>query len=241
MISVCIATYYGEKYIHEQIASILSQLSPEDEVVISDDHSTDETILQLHKINDKRIRIVEHETLREAKFVIDHSTANFVNAMRHAHGDIIFLSDQDDVWLPGKVQKMKQALETYDLVKSDCSVTDANLNIISPSYCALHPFKPSILSQFIRPTFTGSCMAFKRKVYEKALPFPKHGVAHDLWLGFVALKFFKVGFINEPLMLYRRHNATVTESAKGEGTSLLFKLHYRFYVAKALFTLLFCK
>ncbi|MBP3228307.1 MAG: glycosyltransferase [Bacteroidaceae bacterium] len=238
MISVCIATYNGEKYILEQLRSILSQLGPDDEVVVSDDRSTDATLERIRSLGDDRIRIVEHTPSSCVRFTIDRSTANFVNAMRHARGDIFFLSDQDDVWLPGKVDKMTAALRDYDLVKSDCSVTDGELNVVTPSYCALHPFAPTLRAQFLRPTLTGSCMAFRRAVYEAALPFPSSGVAHDLWLGLVAIRRFRVGFVDEPLMLYRRHAATVTESETGRGTSLLFKLHYRLYVAKAMLRLL---
>lgn len=239
MNSVCIATYNGAKYIREQLNSILSQLGENDEVVISDDASTDDTLQQIQAIGDSRIRIVHHTPLQSVKFTIDRSTHNFVHAMEHASGDIIFLSDQDDVWLPNKVEKILEALQEYDLVKSDCSVTDAELNVITPSYCATHPFSTSIIRNFISGTFTGSCMAFRREVFEAARPFPKYGVAHDLWLGFVSLKKFRTGYVDEPLMLYRRHSQTVTESAKDAGTSLSFKLHYRFYIAKALLGLIF--
>lgn len=239
MVSVCIATYNGGKYIRQQLESILCQLAPEDEVVVSDDGSADDTLEQVRAIGDSRVRIITHSQEITPKFTIDRSTHNFVHAMEHANGDIFFLSDQDDVWLPGKVEKMLAALREYDMVKSDCKVTDGNLNVIEESYCSTHPFSTSIVRNFISGTFTGSCMAFRREVFEAAHPFPKHGVAHDLWLGFIALKKFHVGFVDLPLMLYRRHNETVTESAKGSGTSLWFKLHYRFYIAKALCGLMF--
>ena len=95
MISVCIATYNGAEYLREQVESILSQLEEEDEIVVSDDSSTDTTIEILQSFGDRRIKIFKNP----AKGFV----RNFENALRQAQGDFIFLSDQDDVWLPNKV------------------------------------------------------------------------------------------------------------------------------------------
>ena len=92
MISVCIATYNGEKYIEEQIASILPQLKENDEIIISDDYSTDNTIQVLTKINSKKIKIFKNQGEKGY-------TSNFENAIKQAKGNYIFLCDQDDVWL----------------------------------------------------------------------------------------------------------------------------------------------
>ena len=149
MISVCIATYNGEKYIKEQLSSILSQLSEQDEIIISDDRSTDQTLPEIRSIKDSRIHIYTHEKDFKTLFSIENCTHNFVNAMKQAKGDIIFLSDQDDVWLPDKVKTMTLALQHSDLVMSNCSITDEKLNIKTASYTDRRPFKTSILSNFI--------------------------------------------------------------------------------------------
>ena len=237
MISVCVTTYNGGKYISEQLASILQQLGADDEVIVSDDGSTDDTIALINAIADPRIHIINH-VQEPVKFKIDYSTHNFVNAMNHSHGDVIFLSDQDDCWLPGKVETMMKALQHSDLVMSDCAITDAQLNPISASYNALRPFRRGLLSNFIASSFLGSCMAFRREVFVAANPFPRYGVAHDIWLGMVALRHFKVDYVSEPLMLYRRHDSTMTASGKSNTTSLLFKIHYRLYLLKAMLRLL---
>ena len=101
-ISVCMAVYNGEKYIREQIASILGQLAPGDELIISDDGSSDGTLDEARAFGDARIRLLANQLDRGY-------SGNFENAIRHAGGDIIFLSDQDDVWLPGRVEKMRAA------------------------------------------------------------------------------------------------------------------------------------
>lgn len=135
MISVCIATYNGGKYIEEQLRSILDQLSADDEVIVSDDNSTDDTVSIIKSLGDSRIKIYAHKP-DKCSFLIDHSTHNFENALRHSHGDIIFLSDQDDKWTDNKVSTMIEGLSNYDMVVSDCYVTDVHLNIIEPSYFA---------------------------------------------------------------------------------------------------------
>lgn len=236
MISVCIASHNGQKYIREQLTSILSQISDDDEVIISDDGSNDTTLDIIESIKDKRIKIYRY-TQEKAIFSIDYCTHNFENALKHAKGDIVFLSDQDDVWLPNKVETMLAKLKLHDLVMSDCYVTDNNLNITNSSYCNnCKHFSCSILSNFYKSSFLGSCMAFHSYILEKAFPFPKYGVAHDLWLGLVSLKFYNVGFINTPLILYRRHNSTITNSGEKNTTRLFFKIKYRYYILKAIIT-----
>ena len=115
MISVCIATYNGEKYILEQILSILPQLKENDEIIVSDDSSTDTTLEIIKNINDKRIQIFKNTG--------NHGVnSNFDNALKRAHGEYIFLSDQDDVWLPGKVDRCLAELRTADLIMHDATI-----------------------------------------------------------------------------------------------------------------------
>src|SRR5665647_351760 len=114
MISVCLTTYNGEKYILEQIQSILCQIGYDDEVIISDDGSTDHTLKILNKQEDHRI-IIHHNS--NSKGII----SNIENALTHAKGDIIFLADQDDVWLPNKVKICSEVLKSCLLYTSDAA------------------------------------------------------------------------------------------------------------------------
>ena len=234
-ISVCMATYNGEKYLQVQLKSILSQLSRNDEVVISDDGSKDSTLEIIKSLNDNRIKVFNNQN--------NHGfVGNFENALNHAKGDYIFLSDQDDVWLPNKVERMVDALKYNDVVMSDCSMTDSSLNIVHKSYFTTERnFKQSIFYNFVKPSFLGSCMAFRKCVLDQALPFPKYGVGHDLWLGLVGMTLYRFFFINEPLILYRRHNSSVTDGGKVNNTSLWFKIRYRAYVLLALYRLFMMK
>ncbi len=232
-LTVCIATYNGERFIQEQLASILQQLSAGDEVIVSDDGSTDNTLDVVRSFGDSRIKIILHEK-RKAKFTIDYATANFENALRHADGDVIFLSDQDDVWMPTKVSTMLAALKDNDIVMSDCTVVDSKMNVLHKSYYSTQrAFSNSLTDNIIKPAFLGSCMAFRRNIIERALPFPPYGVGHDLWLGLIGLRYYKFKFISQPLMYYRRHDQTVTDGGKNNATSLWFKILYRLYILKA--------
>lgn len=238
MISVCIATYNGEKYIKEQLQSILPQLSEDDEVVVSDDNSCDKTIDVIKSFCDKRIKIYTHGK-EPYKFLIDKSTHNFANALKYAKGDIIFLSDQDDKWVANKVNLMVNQLRSHYMAVSDCYVTDAQLNIINESYFGIRKRTYGIWDTFWMSPFLGSCMAFRREVLEAAFPFPKYGVGHDLWLALVSIRKFDLAYIMRPLSYYRRHKDTVTISGLANNTTFLFKLRYRIFLLKAILTRLY--
>src|SRR5687768_11846473 len=120
MVSVCMATKNGAKYIREQLDSILAQLDPSDEIVISDDASTDETISLIESYNDNRIRLLKNKSSVGI-------SRNFEISLTVSKGEFIFLADQDDVWTSNKVEVMKKSLDRYDLVVSDCLLVDHSL------------------------------------------------------------------------------------------------------------------
>lgn len=227
MISVCVATYNGENYIKEQIDSILCQLSKEDEIIISDDGSTDSTLEILKSYKDCRIKILHHKHNTSYTHSADYTTHNFENALLHAKGEYIFLSDQDDVWLANKVEVMKTKLQDYGLVVSDCMVVDSRLNVIYPSYFAIHRTKKGIFNNLYINAFHGACMAFRKEILNQAIPFPNSDVGHDFWLGLIATHYYSVEFINQPLILYRRHNNTVSPSGGKSSYNIKYKIIYR--------------
>lgn len=229
MISVCIATYNGEKYIKKQIDSILAQLSGDDEVIISDDNSTDNTIHILKSMKDERIKIYTHKRKIVSHSCIFHrlATFNFENALRYAKGDFIFLADQDDIWESDKVRICIKALEVYDLIMTNYSIIDENDHMVASSYYLKNPIS-SLLINIIRMPFHGCCMAFKRQILSKALPFPEKLILHDNWIGFIALlNKYNVGYIDIPVLKYRRHFNNVSAQKGKSNNSILFKILYR--------------
>lgn len=231
MISVCIATFNGERFIKEQIISILSQIGNDDEIIISDDHSTDSTLDIINSIGDKRLKVLTN-TGRPG------ITWNFENALTYAKGDFIFLADQDDVWFPNKVSVMIEWLHNYPYVVSDCYVTDMSLKVISNTrYTPQSGITKNKYLAFLKSTpYQGSCAAFRREVLKKALPFPCYIQSHDRWIGFVAAFFFSVAFCPNKLIYYRRHSNTASTATEGySSNSLLSRIRNRIDYAKALF------
>lgn len=226
-VSVCMATYNGEKYIAEQLQSILDEIDENDEVIISDDYSTDTTIDIVSSFKDSRIKVYYNKNAKGY-------TSNFENALSKASGDLIFLSDQDDVWLPGKYKEIVAQLLTYDLVVTNSTVTDENLNIINDSFFSIYKSGTGILKNTICNTYYGSCMAFNRKVLNFSLPFPKNKeVGFDIWIGFVAEIIGKVKFVEKSFLLYRRSKTTVTELGSllsRSKNSLYFKIYKRIVI-----------
>lgn len=224
MISVCIATYNGEGYISEQLDSILKQLSLNDEIIISDDSSTDNTLEIIRSYQDKRIRIFSNNKFHSPIF-------NFENALKQAKGDYIFLADQDDVWLPNKVGIMIKYLNNgFDLVLSDGKIVDKDLNIISNSIYSLLDSKRGFIHNFIHNSYSGSRMAFTRELLNFVLPFPPKIAMHDIWIGLCAELYFKPLFISDKLILYRKHGDNVSVTGEKSPYSLKFKVQYRFYI-----------
>lgn len=230
MISVCLASYNGSKYIETQIRSILSQLSENDELIISDDGSTDNTISVINSINDRRILFIHNKGTHGY-------TGNFENALKHAKGDIIVLSDQDDVWVDNKISIICRDLDTADFVTSNAIVVDGDLNIINESLWSMRPPGFSPLADFVQCAYLGCCMAFNRKVLDFALPFPpNHNLcAHDYWLQLVGSFFFKVKYEHTPLIYYRRHGSNVSDAGFSKGLPIYDKIKYRLYTIIWLF------
>lgn len=208
MISVCIATYNGEKYVCEQLESILKQIGNDDEVIISDDGSTDETLNIIKGFIEK-----EQKTIKLIEGPRKGVIKNFENAIKNAQGDIIFLSDQDDIWEDNKVETMVDAFRKsndYYVVVHDATVVDSNGEKIMDSFFATRNSKKGLIKNLIKNSYIGCCMAFKCEIKEKILPFPDGIEMHDWWIGLVSEMKYKSYFIDEKLIRYRRHGDNVS-------------------------------
>jgi glycosyltransferase involved in cell wall biosynthesis len=231
MISVCMPTFNGGHYIRAQLASIL--LSPLiTEVIVSDDGSSDDTIEIIESFNDARIKLIQGPR--------DGLISNYEFLFRHASGEYIFLSDQDDVWLPNKVSVMLSSLQDVDLAVCDCTVVDGQLNLLHASFFVLRNSGPGLASNLFRNSYLGCCIAFRRELLRHVLPFPAHLPMHDWWLGLIAETFGNVAFINQPLMMYRRHGGNVSPTAEISRTPWAIRIQWRTKLFVSLVWRLFC-
>lgn len=231
-ISVCMPVYNGESYLRAQLTSILEQLDESDEVVISDDGSTDSTLAIIAEFGDYRIRVIPGEKS-------SHPSYNLERALEAAHGIYIFLSDQDDIWKPNKVATMLQALKGSSLVVHDCEVVDQNLAPLLPSFYQAHGSKAGLFQNIVRNSYLGCCMAFKAEVLKKALPFPRPIGMHDIWLGLVAEMWYGSTFINDNLLYYRRHGKNSSTTSSASSLNLWQQLMLRTRLVWQLFTTFF--
>lgn len=202
-ISVAMISYQGAKYIEEQLDTILATLGDEDEVIVSDDGSTDGTreILVRYETKDMRVRMIDGPK-KGVK-------ANVENALRACQGEYIFLADQDDVWMPEKVEKVMSVLTDpmVGLVVHDAIVTDGTCqNVVLDSFYSLKGSGSGVLKNIWRNTYIGCCMAFKRELLEEVLPIPGYIEMHDQWIGVINDRLHRgTEFIPDKLIKYRRH------------------------------------
>lgn len=210
-IDILLATYNGEKYIREQIESILNQTHYEIRLVISDDKSQDRTceILKEYEERDSRVRVYYQE--KNLGYI-----RNFEFLLKQVENNVFMLSDQDDVWLPEKVEKSYETLreENADLVFGDLTVVDEKLNTIYESFGDFMKLNRKIKKcigsyegNYLYNCVTGCTIMSKRKYIEKILPIPYQSkyVAHDHWIALVVSLNGKLAYMPEKYILYRQH------------------------------------
>ena len=208
MISVAMAAYNGEKYIAEQLDSILPQLDRKDELIISCDPSSDRTaeIVQAYAQKDGRIQMLTGP---------GHGvTENFNNAISACRGDYIFISDQDDVWTEGKVERVLRCFEEEkaDLVIHNGVHTDENLKPLGGSFFEIYRIGDGKLKNILKPRYSGCCMAFTKRMKDIILPMPEiHG--YDQWIATVCEFWGHIASPEEVLLLHRLHDGNVTPTS----------------------------
>jgi len=222
-ISVALCTHNGATYIEEQLVSILEQVPAPEQLVVSDDASGDETIA--------RVREVAARYPAVALTVFENTpplgvTKNFEQAIRACSGDLIALSDQDDVWHSGRLALFLAgfaAQPTVALLHSDARLVDAAgqplghtlaeaLGVSAGEVASIH--SGDAFSALLRRNLvTGACAVFRRSLVEFAAPFPSSWV-HDEWLGVIAAAVATTDFIEQPTIDYRQHGANQIGATK---------------------------
>ena len=199
-VSVIMATYNGEKYIEEQLQSIVHQLKENDELIISDDGSTDRTIEIASVFVDEKIRIVYgHHT-----GVAD----NFANALSFAKNEIVLFSDQDDIWLDDKIDKVREYFiqnKHTNLVMHNAGYIDTDGNITPSNIFERRKSRHGFFHNVIYSTYYGCCMGVRRDYLLSLMPVPKN-VMYDQYFGACAEKDRVASFIEEKLINHRYHS-----------------------------------
>lgn len=230
-ISVAMAACNGEKYIMEQLESILNQLAREDEVCISVDPSIDDSYRMVVKFSEREPRIKVSKGLGQGV------QKNVEQALKMCTGDVIFLADQDDVWIEDKVLRVSECFsdEKVLLVLHDVVVMNENLTQVQlESFFSYKKCKPGILKNVVRNSYMGCAMAFRKELLKYILPFPKNIPMHDQWIGLAAERKGKVVFLPECLLKYRRHGDNATHMRH---STVLNMLKWRIQILTALMRL----
>ena len=217
-VDILLATYNGEKYIREQIDSILNQNHKDFRLLISDDGSTDKTIeiLQEYKEKDNRIEVfLQKNNLGVVK--------NFEFLLGKVEAKFYMFSDQDDIWKENKIEKSIEKInEGFDLVYSDLEVVDENLNVTYESYWKLkgiynkikkyNNFESLYLNNFV----TGCTIISRKELINSFMPLPNTSkfVLHDYWISLIISQNGKIAYIEEPLIKYRQHKNNKVGSKK---------------------------
>lgn len=209
-IDVLLATYNGEKYLKEQIESILNQSYKNIRLIISDDCSKDGTVEIIKQYQQKDDRIILYEQPNNLGYV-----RNFEFLLTKVENEIYMLSDQDDVWKNDKIEKSYKKLkqEDADMVFTDVEIVDSNLKQIYPSFNKYMKLERKIKKtsgierQYLYNCITGCTIMSKKKFIEKIIPFPTNSkyLIHDMWMGLIVAMYGKLAYLDETTLYYRQH------------------------------------
>ena len=218
-ISVLLSTYNGEKYLNQQLDSLLSQTYKNFEIIARDDGSQDKTLEILHSYN---ITIIDSKKNLGAKGSFG---ALLEYAAQNTESEYFMFCDQDDVWESDKIEKTLAKMHEIEischempiLVHTDLNVVDENLKVLDNSmwnYEHINPKLNTLNRLLIQNTITGCTVMINKKLAQISLQIPDEAVMHDWWIGLVASKFGKIDFIDEPTIQYRQHGGN-SIGAKG--------------------------
>jgi glycosyltransferase involved in cell wall biosynthesis len=203
MISVAMTSFNGGTCLKSQIESILPQLSESDELIISDNGSTDGSVLYLKTLaeNDARVRFF---AFSEKQGVVP----NMNHVLLQVRGSIVFLSDHDDIWLDRRIAHCRAMFDsdpTLLLLQTNAEIIDELDNRSGKTFFEIRKCGPGLWKNFFKNTYQGCNMAFRTELLQTALPIPERISMHDVWIGIIAECVGNVRFDSTVLVLYRRH------------------------------------
>jgi glycosyltransferase involved in cell wall biosynthesis len=210
LISIAMCTYNGEKYLVEQLDSIVRQSYRNLEIVIVDDCSTDNTlsILNSYAVKDDRIRVIAND--ENIGFV-----RNFEKAINECSGELVALADQDDIWFPEKIKCLAENIGENWLIYSKVAVVNSDGEPQDVEFPTVNRLEGRCaLSLILNNCVTGHACLMRRELLKRAMPFMSEMPYHDQWLAIVAASYGKLKAGDEVLSFYRRHNSNAVLGAK---------------------------
>jgi len=224
LVSIVMATYNGEKYLEEQIESIITQTYINLEIIICDDNSTDKTldILSRYEILDKRIKIISNKKNLGFK-------KNFEKVINLSEGEYIALSDQDDIWKEKKIEILLNNIEDFDLIHSSVSLINNRSEIIQSKWNKLDNYTYSFRNLVFGNTVTGCTLLFHKSILNEFSPIPSGEKYHDWWLALLATRNRGIRYIEDSLVLYRQHEEQDTSAGLETKIVKLIRLGTNFF------------
>lgn len=212
-IDIILATYNGEKYIKEQLDSILNQTYQNIQIYIQDDCSQDNTrqILEEYGKKDDRVHIKYNEQQLGC-------VKNFESLFQDVTHKYFMFSDQDDIWIPTKVEDSYNLMKekNSDLVFTDLETINEDGEVLAKSFLQLLGVKKNIHKNkgyklaYLRNCVTGSTILAKREIIDKVVPIPeKKPMMYDWWIALVVSQNGKVDFLDKATVRYRQHQNNV--------------------------------
>lgn len=224
LVSVAMATYNGEKFLRQQLESIYKQTHNNIEVIVNDDCSSDTTVDILHEFHLK-YGLNYKVNIKNQGFV-----QNFQNALARCSGNFIALADQDDIWLPQKLEILLKEIKDYSMICSDAILINEQgqqINESLKSYQKIFIPEKEILKYLVYNNFvTGCTCCFKKELLSTAIPIPVGFGYHDWWLALAATKANGIKYLPAPLVKYRQHSSNDTGAIPY--LSFILKLAKRF-------------
>ena len=208
LVSIAMCTYNGERFIQEQIDSILEQSHSNFELIITDDCSSDKTIeiIKNYQENDMRIKLYQNEV--NLGFV-----KNFEKAISLCNGEYIALADQDDIWKKNKLKIFIENIGENALIYSDALLIDEHSESMGKEL--IRPRKELVSGSknrafLVENCVSGNTLMFKKELVQYILPIPDVSF-HDIWIAFVASTYSSITFTDEPMTYYRRYSEQITK------------------------------
>lgn len=232
MIDILLATYNGERYLPELLSSLEQQTYTDWKLIVIDDCSKDKTTDILRSFQKASKHSVEISVNSKP---VGCGKENFFALARKSTGDYIAFCDQDDVWLPNKLETCMQAMRNAEkestslpiLVYSDLKVVDNDLNLISPSFFSYSNYRknPQLQHLICQNQITGCTILANKALNQLCIQAKKYNqiLMHDSWYGITAMTFGKVIYINKSLILYRQHGNNSVGAINAN--SIQYKLH----------------